>query len=354
MKVAIIIPRIDQFGPIKLIQYLVNQLWELDNLQISVFYLDKIVDSNIKMKVPVERLDSRRFRFSDYDIIHTNGIRPDLFAFINRRKIKYHISTIHNLVFEDLSFTYNRFVSWVFGTIWLLLLMRADKLVCVSKSMKNYYEKWFSSTKLEVIYNGITEKDDSYVPDYDVIKKIEEFHTKGLKVIGCTGVLTRRKGIDQILHFIASENELGLIVIGAGKELSNLQRLAKKLDITERCLFCGFKTNAVTYFKHFDLLVVPSRSEGFGLTMIEAVQQKVPVICSDLKVFNELFESNEVTFYKLDNLNSLTESLKESAEKGNGKAELAYQRYLTNYTAAIMAKKYCDLYKSASLNKVIS
>ncbi|MCE5344884.1 MAG: glycosyltransferase [Bacteroidales bacterium] len=347
MRVAIIIPRLEELGPVKVIQTLINYLCKTEELQIKIFYLDKTIDDQIKMMVPVERLDRKHFCFEDYDIIHTNGIRPDLFAFINRKKIRYHISTIHNFVFEDLSFTYNKLISWMFGNLWLVLWRRADKLVCVSNVMKDYYSKWFPVSKLEVIHNGITGTENLSMYESDIINEIENFHLKGFKVIGAAGILTKRKGIDHVLNFLAKEKEFALLIFGTGKELDTLQRLAKRLDISDRCMFCGFKSNAVKYFKYFDFIIVPSRSEGFCLTLVEAVQQKVPVICSDIDVFRELFNSDEVTFYRVNDTNSLSEAMKVSMERGNDKIELAYTRYLNNYTDQLMAKKYYELYMSA-------
>jgi glycosyltransferase involved in cell wall biosynthesis len=346
VKVAIIIPRLAQLGPILFVQTLVNKLCEIDNLQITVFYLDKNVDPNIKMRVPVERLNHNKFCFSDYDIIHTNGIRPDLFAFVNRRKIRYHISTIHNFVFEDLRYTYNRFISLIFGYGWLFIWRRADKLVCVTGSMKEYYEKWFSSTKMEVIYYGISERDDSFVPENDVIQAIDGFHSRGLKVVGNASILTKRKGIDQILHFLSIEKGFALIIIGKGKELNDLQRIAKKLDVSDRCYFCGFRNHAVIYFRYFDFFVMPSRSEGLGLALIEAVQQRVPVICSDIDVFREVFTNNEVTFFKLENIDSLSAALTEAIETAPRKVNSAFGKFQLSYTNQIMADRYLRLYQT--------
>lgn len=346
MRVAIIISRIAHLGPVMVIKTLVDMLSENGKLTIRVFYLDKKIDPQIKMKVPVEMLYPGKFPFEDFDIIHTNGIRPDLFAFMKRRKIKYHISTIHNFVFEDLSFTYNKLISIIFGYIWLIFWRRADKLVCISEIMKTYYEKWFSSSKLKVIYNGISQTDNFLAPDNDVILVIDGFRLKGLKVIGVAGILTKIKGIDQVLYLLEKEREIALIIIGAGKELVKLKGLAEKLDVIDRCHFCGFRSSAVNYFKHFDLFLIPSRSEGFGLALIEAVQQKVPVICSDLVVFKELFCKDEVTFFKLEDINSLANALKEVSETGSKKIALAYSRYQNNYTDRIMANRYLDLYKT--------
>jgi L-malate glycosyltransferase len=348
MRVAIIIPRLEQLGPVKVIQALVNTLSSVDQLTIKVFYLDRTVDPQIGMKVPVERLDRENFCFGDYDIIHTNGIRPDLFAFINRKKIKCHISTIHNFVFADLSFTYNRIISWFFGNVWLMLWRRADKLICVSDTMKEYYSKWFPESKLEVIYNGITEPDDSQKPDIDIINAIEAYHKNGYNVIGSAAILTKRKGIDQLLYMVKEVNDIALVVIGNGKELKNLKMMAEKLSIADRCFFCGFRSNAVNYFRYFDLFIVPSRSEGFGLALIEAVQQKVPVICSDISVFKELFNDDEVTFFKLDDRGSLLAAFRTAQDIGTSKINLAYSRYQSEYTAHLTAEKHLNLYISAS------
>ena len=78
---------------------------------------------------------------------------------------------------------------------------------------------------------------------------------------------------------------------------------------------------------------MPSRSEGFGLALIEAVQQKIPVICSDIDVFKELFTDDEVTFFKLEDHGSLSEAVKTAIETGLKKTENAYERYPKNYTA---------------------
>ncbi len=103
-----------------------------------------------------------------------------------------------------------------------------------------------------------------------------------------------------------------------------------------------------TYFHLFDIFIMPSRSEGLGLTLIEAVQQKVPVICSDIEVFKELFNKEEVTFFKLDNKNSLTDALHEVNESGSKKATLAYSGFKNKYAAKLMAEHYGELYHSAS------
>jgi glycosyltransferase involved in cell wall biosynthesis len=182
------------------------------------------------------------------------------------------------------------------------------------------------------------------IPDEDIIRSIELFHSRGLKVLGTAAILTKRKGIDQILNLISVEKGFALIIIGEGKELPDLQRLATTLKISDRCLFFGFRNNAKVYFRYFDFFIMPSRSEGFGLALIEAIQQKVPVICSDIPVFKELVYSDEVTFFESESLGSLSEALKTAGETGRNKVEKAYLSYLKNYSAKTMAQRYYELY----------
>lgn len=346
-KVAIILPRLVQLGPILMVQELVNSLCEIGKLQITVFYLDKKVDPHVKMKAPVERLNIFKFPFNDFDIIHTNGIRPDLFAFIYRRRIKYHISTIHNFVFADLAFTYSKLISTIFGNVWLKLWSRADKLVCISESMETYYSKWFDSKKLEMIYYGVAEADNSLIPDSDIIDFIDIFHTRGLKVIGTACIITKRKGLDQVLNLLQVEKDFSIVIIGNGSELDKLKSLAKKLKIEERCFFTGFRSNAIIYFRYFDFMVFPSQSEGFGRVLVEAAQQKVPVICSEISVFKELFNKDEVTFFKLFDKDSLAQALRSAGESSRSRIDAAYLKYRNSYTDHRMANSYLNLYKSA-------
>jgi L-malate glycosyltransferase len=346
-RIAIIIPRIDHLGPVMVIKALTDVLFESNHLQIVLFYLDKKIDSEVKFKVPVCRLISSKFPFNDFDVIHTNGIRPDLFAYINRKKIRYHISTIHSFVFEDLKFAYNKVISMIFGNLWLIFLSKADKLVCVSNSLKLYYQTSFPSSKLEVIYNGIPENQGCCAQDDVIRMAADDFHSRGFTVVGSSCILSYVKGMDCILPFIAENESYALIVIGSGKELENLIRLAAKLKITSRCLFSGFRRNAKYYFRYFDVFIVPSRSEGFCLSLVEAIQQEIPVICSDLDVFREMFSRNEVMFFNLSDKSSLELAFQQIKILGKSNSEMAFSTYRSKFTNTIMARKYFELYQSA-------
>ena len=351
MRVAIIITRPVLLGPSIVMKSLVTSLSGIENLRVELYCLGKPKEDEEEFDYHWVKFDLSRFRFEDYDVIHTNGIRPDMIAFLFRRRIRRHISTIHSLVYEEFLLARNRLFSVVFGKIWLLFWKRADKLVCVSNSVRNYYSKWFPSGKLEVIHNGIPEKVSFEESDHDIRMRIDHFRNRGLKVIGTAAILTRLKNTQLLLELVAARSEFACVVIGNGKELGNLKELAEKLDISNRCFFAGFRKEAANYFRYFDFYVAASLSEGFGLAVVEAAREKVPVVCSGIAAFRELFTPDEVTFFDPFDCNSLSAALDIASVEGKGKSEAAYSAFRVKYTETHMGFNYYELYKSVCIQK---
>jgi glycosyltransferase involved in cell wall biosynthesis len=351
MRVAIIITRPVLLGPSIVMKSLVTSLSGKENLRVELYCLGKPKEDEEEFDCHWLKFNLSKFRFEDYDIIHTNGIKPDMIAFFFRKRIRRHISTIHSLVTEEFLLTRNRLFSVVFSKIWLLCWKRADKLVCVSNSVKNYCSKSLPSGKLEVIHNGIPEKVNRVEPDHDMRMRIDHFRNRGLKVIGTAAILTRLKNTQILLELVAARSEFACVVIGNGKELGKLKELAEKLDISNRCFFAGFRKVAANYFRYFDFFISASLSEGFGLTVVEAVRERIPVVCSAIPAFRELFTEDEVTFFNPFDCNSLSAALDIASVKGKGKSEAAYSAFRVKYTETYMGLNYYEHYKSLCIQK---
>jgi glycosyltransferase involved in cell wall biosynthesis len=98
------------------------------------------------------------------------------------------------------------------------------------------------------------------------------------------GQLVRRKGIDlalRALHGLPSES-WRLSVIGTGPLRNSLEALAKRLSLEGRVSFLGAMRNAevARLLQTADLLLLPSRYDGWGAVSNEALMCGVPVICS--------------------------------------------------------------------------
>jgi glycosyltransferase involved in cell wall biosynthesis len=72
-----------------------------------------------------------------------------------------------------------------------------------------------------------------------------------------------------------------LVIIGAGPLEQDLKNLVASLNLGQQVIFKGNVPNAKQYFKAFDLFVLTSDNEPFGMVLLEALAAELPIICSD-------------------------------------------------------------------------
>ncbi|WP_162426913.1 glycosyltransferase family 4 protein [Pontibacter pudoricolor] len=294
LKIAYILPSLANQGPILVVRDIVRSLHQV--AAITVFYFDPVVE--ITFDCPTRRISMwEKVDLTGFDIVHSHMLRPDAFIWLNSKRIKGRtISTIHNYVEDDLRYRYNKVISVIFTKVWDILLRKHDLLVTLTADMEAYYRKLYKNPRICYVHNGRFVKseqtDKQPVPENE---QIEAFKDQSI-VIGVAALLTHRKGIDQLLHLIHRNNRYKLLIIGDGQVRVKLEQLAKQLQVSERCMFLGYKKGADNYYRYFDVYAMPSRSEGFPLALIEAAAFGLPTICSDLPAFKEIFSERDVAF----------------------------------------------------------
>ena len=99
------------------------------------------------------------------------------------------------------------------------------------------------------------------------------------------GQLIPRKGVDTLLEALGTlpSSDWTLTVLGSGSSKSQLEQLAGSLKIRDRITFLPVKSNAeaVAEIARHDLFLLPSRFDGWGAVVNEALMCGVPVVCSD-------------------------------------------------------------------------
>lgn len=345
MKIAFILPSLNTTAPIKLTSNIVNSLLSTTNIEIDIYYFDKSV-SSVVFNTNTFQIDFlTTFDYHKYDILHSVMFRPDLYMLFHRKRIGSIrcVSSIHQYISPNLRHSYNKFYSLIFTPLWLMALNSCDDVIVLSNDMNKYYEKKIFANK-HVIYNGL-DTISSFVDD-KINQKINLFKGSS-NLIACIGGLTTTKGFDQVISVISELDNTKLIVIGTGKEKDNLQKLSNFYKCDKKILFLGHVENAGVYMNLMDMVVIPSRSEGFPLVLLEAVSQKIKILCSNISIFKELFEVNEIAFFDLENLEDL--KLKISTLLKNPYNNKAFLKYKSNYTEQKMIDKYLDVYNKGNL-----
>lgn len=339
MKVAYILPRIQNKGSILLFQNLTSHI----KCDFDIYYLKDDNNELFFKNKPKKNSFLKPIDFKKYDIIHSSGFLPDLYIFFwsifyNFKKV----TTVHSYIDEDLKYTKGEVFSKIISWFWKKFWKKYDKVFVLSKDAENYYKNLRIKTK--AIYSGRdVEIDEKFIIKND-IKKINNLKKK-YTIIGTNAILTKIKGIDQLLLFLEKNEKYALVVIGDGKEKNNLIQLAKEKNVYERCLFLGYRLQAHNYIKYYDIYAMPSRSEGFGLALIEAMAQQKLLLCSNLQIFRELFTDEEVSFFELENIPDMERAIQRLELNKNEYRAKSFNKYEREYTGKKMADRYLKAYR---------
>ena len=180
-----------------------------------------------------------------------------------------------------------------------LTFRAADVCTAVSKAAARFHE-WHCGLpdgSIRVIYNG----SDPVLPKGQA-ELTAARRTWGLeqttRIIGSIGRLDHQKGYDLFLRSLPSLAPLippgerwGILLIGDGPEREKLADQARQIERecpSLRIVLPGYLPDASSWLPLFDLFVMPSRYEGFGLTLTEAFSLGIPALCSQADSLPEL------------------------------------------------------------------
>jgi len=212
----------------------------------------------------------------DFDLIHaTAPITAISFLFIKKPKIV----TFHDLVSILCKCSGVRaHAKFSLPFLFRIAAKYSDKIIAVSTQTRDELVRYLKvpEEKIKVINSGISE-------DIQIKRKGKEDYY----VIGYIGALASRKRIDYAIkafYYLKRRHpgiEVKFHVFGKKeKEYSKLVELVKKLDLTGDVEFMGFVPDEklVEAYNSFDVFVLPSDWEGFGIPILEAQRCGVPVV----------------------------------------------------------------------------
>ncbi|MDT3275665.1 glycosyltransferase family 4 protein [Shewanella sp. SP2S2-4] len=348
MKIALIIPSLKKFGPIVFTDYLVQSLInKIDSVEVFYFSSHNEDDVLVDFQCKVTKLSFfKKYDFKCFDIIHSTMFLPDFYVFIHGlNKSNNCVSSMHNYIDVDLKMLHPFYKSNIIIKLWYLALNSFNNFIVSSESMFDYYsEKLPSSSNLKLINYGIPQAivSERNIQEFDFLTEIKSRYT----IVGSCGLLIKRKGFHQLVELLKFNSDIVVVIIGSGPERSSLISLANKLGVLNRLHLLGFKSNYIDYYKYFDIFVMCSYSEGFGLAMLEALSLKIPLVCSELEIYKNVFPSDEVCFFEPDNIQSLVNSISLTMSNIQYFSESSYRLYSNAFTLDVMGNSHRDFYIS--------
>ncbi|TCO78827.1 glycosyltransferase [Marinisporobacter balticus] len=179
----------------------------------------------------------------------------------------------------------------IYGTINKYLIKkiynRSDKIIGVSNVIKKDLISNYGTNKKKIvtIYNFYDLERIRSLAKEPLEEEYQNIFKS--KVIITVGRLNHFKGQWHLIRAFKKINnynkEFKLIILGSGELESYLRELIKNLELEQNICLLGFKNNPYKYIYNSDLFILPSLSEGFPNTLVEAVACDVPVVSSDCK-----------------------------------------------------------------------
>lgn len=122
-------------------------------------------------------------------------------------------------------------------------------------------------------------------------RRLMDLPDNNARVLGAIGRLVPDKGFDYLLEAfsrsLSHHPDLKLVIVGEGPGRKTLEEQIGQLQLQGKVFLPGYKPELAQLYRGFDWVVIPSREEGLGLVLQEAVIAGVPVLASDLEVFRE-------------------------------------------------------------------
>ncbi len=157
--------------------------------------------------------------------------------------------------------------------------------------------------------------------------------------------------VDAFLAMRARRPEVQLLIAGReGTSTPQLERALAGAGVEPASVLLGARDDVAELLCAADVLAFPTRWEGLGSTLIEAMALEVPLVVSDLPVTREVVGDANASFVRVDDADALRSALEGVLDDRAGaerRAAAAYQRFLDNFTAAEIAAQMVSFYERA-------
>ena len=287
------------------------------------------------------------------DILHCHLFHANTLGRIagQRAGVKNIISTVH--------IAERRFRPWRF---WIerAIDSRGSTTVCVSKAALDFQVRRtrLPRERFVVIPDGVDIGQFAFGRDRASARAALGIRPNAY-VVGSVGRLDRQKGYEYLVRSFAEfsrDRDAELVLAGDGPERARLESLARSL-CRDRVRFLGRREDVPDILRAFDVFVMPSLWEGFGLALVEAMAAGVPVIASNVDSIPELVGAGEPDgpFGRLvppADAAAMADALREPPPDC---AARAYEYVRGRYDVSRMIENYSRLYqKLASGEQVVN
>lgn len=220
----------------------------------------------------------RLIRAGDYDLVHTHLYRACVYGRIAARLagVRHVVATEHSLGDTLIE---GRPTSRGVRALYLGTERLGQMTVAVSPTVARRLIDWgVPARRVSVVPNGIDAAEFRYQAEGRERVRRRLGIAPERSVVGCVSRLEPTKRFDVLLRAVRELPSVTLLLVGEGSERAALTALAGRLGIAERVCFTGEAADVPELLSAMDVYVAPSPQETFGLGVIEALANGLPVV----------------------------------------------------------------------------
>lgn len=289
------------------------------------------------------------------DVVHTHVLKGNILGVLAAELARVPIICGEALTFTDLRPKGSRYRlrQQLLQPALRLAMSRCDKFTFCSDALKAAYVKGAPGEKYATLY-----------PPFDLDRceaaynaaDTETDRTEG-PTVGFIGRLSEQKGVSVLLRAMTVVNRAipsaRLVYVGAGEEEAGLRAAAIELGLDGIVEFAGFQPNVFEFLRNMDVLALPSRTESFGMTALEAMAMGVPVVATAVGGLKEVVADGETgTLVRYGDAEALAEALIEllsdderRLDMGRRARERAFSVFHPSRYAQTLENLYLELYR---------
>lgn len=319
----------------------------LKNQGIEVFELEIGDGFNVKEDLSIIKKIRNIVREFKADIVHMHGFKASFVGRIACFNLPVKtIVTFHNFPgYNNMSEMKRRALLFLIK----FLNKRTDQFIAVSEALKKEMvaSERIEEDRIEVIYNCI----DETLYKMGELDLRKEFNLpEDSFIVGSIARLIPSKGVQDLIEaaHLIKEADVFFFVAGDGPYRKSLEEKIKEKGIERRFFLLGFRDDIPSFLRNLDVFVLPSHEEGFGISVIEAMNEGVPVVATAVGGIPEIIQEgvNGILVEK-GNIESLSKAIKSLLKDAHLKETLSLKgkEAAKKFSCEEMVKRVEELYE---------
>ncbi len=249
--------------------------------------LDLVDGLHPKRDFAASRKLRRLLRQEKANVVHAHGLKAALITAtaLAPSRHPHFLFTAHNSLPQSSS----KLTQWGVNKVQRWMFNGMNTIISVSDAVRSQIIRYVPERKVLTIYNGIASSDfGDYSPDTSRVPLGLDLEDH---VVGTVARLIPGKGVNTLLEAMSLVAKivprLHLVIVGDGPERSKLEQYSRGLGLDRNVKFLGWRDDVPALMGGWDCFALPSLSEGFNLSVLEAMASRLPVVVSDLPALRE-------------------------------------------------------------------